>query len=87
MIFRFLLILLAFIALPARGQSQTEVLEEYFGLGLPLINIVTADGEEPTSTGIMAPDGLNGASITDVVAKEARMQIYRDDTLWYDSGE
>ena len=61
-------------------------MEQYAGLGLPLISITTADGEEPTSTGIMHPDDLNGASITDVVAKEARMQIFRDDTLWYDSG-
>lgn len=71
----------------AAAQTHAEVLEQYYGLGLPLINITTADGEEPTSTGIMHPDDLNGASITDVVAKEARMQIFRDDTLWYDSGE
>ena len=71
----------------AHSVEQTEVLEQYSGLGLPLINITTADGEEPTSTGIMHPGDLNGASITDVVAKEARMQIYRADTLWYDSGE
>lgn len=56
-------------------------------LGLPIVCITTIDGAEPTSRGVMHPDGLNGASITDVVAKEAKMQIYRADTLWYDSGE
>lgn len=80
-------IMFASVAMAGVAQTQIEVLEQYCGLGLPLINITTADGEEPTSTGIMHPGDLNGASITDVVAKEARMQIYRADTLWYDSGE
>ena len=83
--YRLLFFLLALCAVVAK--AQTDIPEQYLGLGLPLINITTADGEEPTSTGIMHPDDLNGASITDVVAKEARMQIYRADTLWYDSGE
>ena len=75
------------MSVPLLAQTTTEIPEQYLGLGLPLICITTVDGEEPTSTGIMHPDDLNGAGLTDVVAKEARMQIFRDDTLWYDSGE
>lgn len=75
------------LSVPLLAQTTTEIPEQYLGLGLPLICITTVDGEEPTSTGIMHPDGLVGAGLTDVVAKEARMQIFGDDTLWYDSGE
>ena len=69
------------------AQTSEEVLNKYSGLGLPLVCVTTVDGHDPTSTNIMHPEGLNGASITNVVPKEARMQIYRADTLWYDSGE
>ena len=80
---------LSLLLMPLMSLAQTSenVLEEYSGLGLPLICITTTDGMDPTSEGIMHPEGLNGASITNVVAKDARMQIYRADTLWYDSGE
>ena len=67
--------------------TSPEVLAKYAGLGLPLVCITTTDGTEPTSEGIQHPEGLIGASITNVVPKEARMQIFRADTLWYDSGE
>ena len=53
-----------------------------------MVCITTVNGEEPTSTNINHPDGpYIGASITNVVPKEGRVQIYRSDTLWYDSGE
>lgn len=83
------LLLILFI-LPSICLAQTSevVREKYSGLGLPLICITTINGEEPTSTNVMHPDGSYiGASITNVVPKEARMQMYRADTLWYDSGE
>lgn len=76
------------ISLSLQAQTQSEVLEQYSGLGLPLVCITTMDGTEPTSENISHPEGpYVGASITNVVAKEARMQIYRADTLWYDSGD
>ena len=85
---RFLSLLLLMMPLMSLAQTSEKVLEEYFGLGLPLICITTTDGMDPTSEGIMHPEGpYVGASITNVVPKEARMQIYRADTLWYDSGD
>ena len=76
------------ISLSLQAQTQNEVLNQYFGLGLPLVCITTMDGTEPTSENISHPEGnYMGESITNVVPKEARMQIYRNDTLWYDSGE
>lgn len=76
------------ISLSLQAQTQDEVLEQYLGLGLPLVCITTTDGTEPTSENIQHPPGnYVGSSITNIVPKEARMQIYRADTLWYDSGE
>ena len=83
---RIVTILFAIVAITA--QAQTGIPQQYIGLWLPMICITTADGQEPTSEGIMHPEGSYvGAGITNVVPKEARMQIYRADTLWYDSGE
>ena len=82
------LFLLMMTPLMSLAQTSAEILNKYSRLGLPLVCITTADGTEPTSDGIQHPEGhYVGESITNVVPKEARMQIYRADTLWYDSGE
>lgn len=84
---RWLFIILLLLPLMSLAQTPEDVLSKYSGLGLPLICITTTDGKEPTSTNIQHPEGnYMGASITNVVPKEARMQIYRADTLWFDSG-
>ena len=80
-----LLLVLAFLPAVCLAQTSEEVLNQYSGLGLPLICITTANGEEPTSSVIYGP--TQGVTITDIVPKEGRMQIFRSDTLWYDSGE
>ena len=86
--YRFLYLMLLMMPLTSLAQTSEDVLKEYSGLGLPLICITTTDGLDPTSEGIMHPEGSYvGSSITNVVPKEARMQIYRADTLWYDSGD
>ena len=86
--YRFLYLMLLMMPLTSLAQTSEDVLKEYSGLGLPLICITTTDGLDPTSESIMHPEGSYvGSSITNVVPKEARMQIYRADTLWYDSGD
>ncbi|MBR6032938.1 MAG: CotH kinase family protein [Bacteroidaceae bacterium] len=69
----------------ATGQAQTFA--EVLGYGLPVVVVNTVGGEEPTSEAIEHPAGCIGTGITNVVAKAARLQIYRGDTLWYDSGD
>lgn len=81
----FAAILLALFTATASAQTSESVLKKYSGLGLPLICITTVNGEEPTSSVIYGP--IRGETLTDIVPKEGRMQIYRADTLWYDSGE
>lgn len=85
---RRLLLILSFISEICFAQTSESVLSQYSGLGLPLLCITTVNGEEPTSTNIQHPEGnYIGASITNIIPKEGRVQIYRSDTLWYDSGE
>lgn len=67
--------------------SPTDTLLQYvLSMQLPVIRITTTDGQDPTSDDIEHPDGLYGNSITNIVSKEARMEIFRGDSLWYDSG-
>ena len=64
-----------------------QTFEEVLGYGLPVVVVNTVNGEEPTSEAVEHPDGYIGTGITNVVPKQARLQIYRGDTLWYDSGD
>ena len=81
----FLLLLIPILSI---GQVSDSMLNKYSGLVLPLIYITTTDSTEPTSEVVRYSIGnQTSSSITNVVPKEARMQMYRADTLWYDSGE
>ena len=85
---RLLFLILSLLPSFCFAQTSESMLKKYSALGLPLICITTVGGEEPTSTNIDHPAGpYVGAGITDIVPKHGRIQIYRSDTLWYDSGE
>ncbi len=85
---RLLFLILSLLPSFCFAQTSESMLKKYSALGLPLICITTVGGEEPTSTNIDHPEGSYiGAGITDIVPKHGRIQIYRSDTLWYDSGE
>ena len=82
-----LLITLATFTYMGTAMCQAQALEEVLGYGLPVVVVNTVNGEEPTSETIMHPDGpYVGTTLTNIVPKEARMLIYRGDTIWYDSG-
>lgn len=70
------------------ATCRAQTFEEVLGYGLPVVVITTVDGEEPTSERISHPDGFyTGTSITNIVPKNGRVQVWRGDTLWYDSGD
>lgn len=60
---------------------------EVFAAGLPVIQIETVNGEEPTADRLEAPEGCMGATITNVNKVPARMTITIDNQIVYDSGE
>lgn len=57
-------------------------------LGLPVLDVTTIDGEEPTCSVIYPPEGSIGIGITDVNQVPGRMRRYETDgTITYDSGD
>ena len=56
-------------------------------INLPLIEIWTVDGKEPTGTHINAPEGLWGITLVDNDYVQGRMKISIKDSLIYDSKE
>lgn len=70
-----------------RTKQQT-VLESTLEAGLPVIDIHTVGGEEPTCDYVNAPPGALGRSITNATKVPARAIIYEaDGTISYDSGD
>lgn len=57
------------------------------GIGLPVVQIETMDGEWPTCDYVDAPTGLMGQSITNKTKVPSRMVIWQGDDIRYDSGE
>ena len=85
-----LLCLLCTIALTAKGydaEVNAQILEEISGLDIPILEITTVDGEEPTFKTVMHPEGNNGKSITDMTKVPGRLTITKKGLLLYDSGE
>ena len=61
--------------------------EKLLASGLPLVEIVTEGGEEPTYEAIQAPEGYMGVGITNKTKVPSRMTITQGKELLYDSGE
>lgn len=58
------------------------------GTGLPLVDVVTVNGEEPACQYVTAPPGAWGMSITQATKVPGRLRIYQNsDSPVYDSGE
>ncbi|MBR1403956.1 MAG: CotH kinase family protein, partial [Treponema sp.] len=57
--------------------------------GLPVVQIDTVDGEEPTCDYVSCPPGENGAGITNATKVPSRMKIFKfgENSAIYDSGE
>ncbi|MBQ8990586.1 MAG: CotH kinase family protein [Prevotella sp.] len=56
-------------------------------LGMPLMEITTVNGEEPTFRGIKHPPDNNGKTITDVTKVPGRVKITIGNEVVYDSGD
>ena len=55
--------------------------------GLPLVEIETEGGVEPTCEAVQAPEGCMGVGITDKTKVPSRLTITQGEDLLYDSGE
>ena len=67
--------------------SDNVSLQEVFDAGLPVLTIMTVNGEEPTYETVDHPNGCNGYSIKNATKVPARMTISHNGIVLYDSGE
>lgn len=71
----------------ATPRAVTNLEERIAEIDLPLLDIVTVDGEEPTCDIIYAPPGCMGVGITNANYVKGRLTIKEKGELKYDSGE
>lgn len=76
--------LLAFTNNKAQEVIDISTLND---INLPVINIETVNGEEPTFEKVEAPEGSFGASITNATKVPGRITITRLGNTLYDSGD
>ena len=69
------------------AMAQQPTLEQLRQVGLPLVEVTTVDGEEPTCDYLSPPDGLSGLTIDNATKVPGRLRIWRHGEYVYDSGE
>ena len=76
---------------PAKAQSDTLSLSVYDAqlraINLPLVEIWTVDGVEPTATIVPAPEGMWGTTLRDREYVYGRMRMSINGEVVYDSGD
>lgn len=83
-----IIILIVFIIISLNLSAQTDFsIENIKKIGLPVVNISTVDGEEPTCDFVTHPEGSFGESITNTNKVPCRIVITKGNEMLYDSGE
>lgn len=78
-------LLIIFIS-PIILQAQTDFsLENIRKIGLPIVDITTVDGEEPTCEYITHPEGSFGEGITNATKVPCRIVIMNNNDTLYNS--
>ena len=69
-------------------QAQTDIsFDDISQIGLPVVNITTVNGEEPTCDYVESPEGCMGESITNATKVPCRIVITNNNETIYDSGD
>lgn len=80
--------LLAFTLISMAYASASVVIEDILKLGLPVVDVITVDGQEPTCDYIDHPVGSWGQSIINAVKVPGSVTVYdADGSIMYASGE
>lgn len=75
-------------ALVMSAWSQREQdLQTILSLGLPVVEVTTVDGEEPTCDPVEPPEGCMGQGITNMNNVKGRLRILQGSETLYDSGD
>lgn len=68
-------------------EYSNPTVEQIATCGLPVFVVTTVNEEEPACDIIYAPEGENGASITNVTKVPGHLTIIKGDSIVYDSGD
>ena len=83
-----IVIFAVFAIVSAKLNAQTDFsIENIKKIGLPIVNISTVDGEEPTCEFVTHPEGSYGEGITNTNKVPCRIIVTKGDETLYDSGE
>lgn len=67
--------------------SKAMDFKTIIGLGLPVVDIITENGEMPTCDIVAHPEGCVGQGITNINKVRGRLRIHINDRILYDSGD
>ena len=81
-----LFVVLQVMTMPALAQREQD-LQTILGLGLPVVDVTTEDGEEPTCDLVEPPEGCMGQGITNMNKVKGRLRILKGSETLYDSGD
>ncbi len=70
-----------------RLTAQTPSPQQLLQCGLPLLEVTTVDGEEPSCDYVSPPDGMGGRTIDNATKVPGRLRKWVDGTCVYDSGD
>lgn len=73
-----------FSVLSVHAASDLQTIRR---LGLPVVDIITENGEMPTCDIIDHPEGCMGQGITNINKVHGRLCIFQDDSILFDSGD
>ena len=79
------LFVLMLICIGVRAQEPT--FQQLLEVGLPLVEIVTIDGEEPSCDYVLPPEGLGGQTIDNATKVPGRLRKWSGGACVYDSGD
>lgn len=84
---KLLTVLTAIMAIIQGVSAQTSGISTPDETGLPVVNIETVDGEEPTCEYITHPEGAMGESIANATKVPGRVTVSKAGTVIFDSGD
>lgn len=84
------IILSLIVAIPSYSDelNRYDKVEEALGLGLPVVEVITKNGAEPSCDYVTSPEGSWGEGITNAEKIPGSLKIYNEDgSLRFSSGE
>ena len=83
-LYKILFLNFCFCVLSVQAASDLQTIR---GLGLPVVDVSTENGEMPTCDIVEHPEGCMGQGITNINKVHGRLRIFQGDAILFDSGD